>query len=55
MAELAQLPLHWQTGTGERTAAMTELAGGNRGAWRCNVTSAAVGSLMAAASSEVQC
>ncbi|MEZ4671888.1 MAG: hypothetical protein R3E39_28625 [Anaerolineae bacterium] len=49
MAQLAKLPLHWQTGTGERSAALTELAGGNKGDRRCNVGCAAVGSLMAAA------
>ncbi|MEZ4668411.1 MAG: hypothetical protein R3E39_10890 [Anaerolineae bacterium] len=55
MAETTQLPLHLQTGTRELTAAKTQLAGGSEGVWRCNDTSAAVGSLMAAASSEVQC
>ncbi|MEZ4672477.1 MAG: hypothetical protein R3E39_31635 [Anaerolineae bacterium] len=52
LAQLAKLPLHLQTGTRERTAAMTELAGGSEGARRCNVGSAAVGSVIAAASSE---
>ncbi|MEZ4671600.1 MAG: hypothetical protein R3E39_27165 [Anaerolineae bacterium] len=48
-ADYANLPLHWQAGTRERTAEMTESAGGTLGCCRCNVASAAVGSLSAAA------
>ncbi|MEZ4671915.1 MAG: hypothetical protein R3E39_28760 [Anaerolineae bacterium] len=49
MAQLAKLPLHGQAGSSPMAAELTQLASGNRGAWRCTVARAAVGSLMAAA------
>ncbi|MEZ4670147.1 MAG: hypothetical protein R3E39_19755 [Anaerolineae bacterium] len=51
MTICAKLPLHCQAGSRRAAAELSQMAGGNRGAWRCNGTCAAVGALMAAASS----
>ncbi|MEZ4670733.1 MAG: hypothetical protein R3E39_22750 [Anaerolineae bacterium] len=43
------MPPKWRAGSSRAAAALAHYGGGNTGAWRCNDTSAVVGSLMSAA------